>query len=226
MESEIWLPVPGYETLYEASSYGKVRSLERKRRNGATVKGRILKGCPSKGYLRHTLHKDGKQKTPSAHRVVAITFIDNPNDLPSVNHKDGVKTNNVASNLEWCTPKDNTQHAIKVLGQRRPLDSEKCLICGKIFHAWRANTCCSVKCGLAYRHRYRPGVGISNYRGVTKREGKWKAYILVNSKKMNIGTYATELEAAQVYNVKARELFGDDTYLNPIADLQKPSKDI
>jgi hypothetical protein len=43
---------------------------------------------------------------------------------------------------------------------------------------------------------------------------------------MNIGTYATELEAAQVYNVKARELFGDDTYLNPIADLQKPSKDI
>ena len=63
------------------------------------------------GYPTVTLRVLNVKQTPTVHRLVAKTFIANPYNLPEVNHKDGVKTNNFASNLEWSTGSDNVKHA-------------------------------------------------------------------------------------------------------------------
>lgn len=93
--TEEWRPVRGYEGLYEVSASGKVRS---------TKRGIILKPCfdGRKQYVHVNLWKDGVQKTTNVHRIVAMAFIPNPNGLPEINHIDEDKTNNAASNLEWC----------------------------------------------------------------------------------------------------------------------------
>lgn len=76
---------------------------------------RELKQYPkTHGYLYVTLFRDGKRYYLRVHRLVAEAFIPNPDNLPEVNHKDENKTNNFASNLEWCTSHDN-----KVYGSRR-----------------------------------------------------------------------------------------------------------
>ena len=65
------------------------------------------------GYMMVNLRKEGKVKMASVHRLVALTFIPNPENLPMVNHIDGVKTNNAIENLEWCTNRDNVLHAVR-----------------------------------------------------------------------------------------------------------------
>ena len=66
------------------------------------------------GYLSVCLHKDGNRKHFQVHRIVATAYIDNPFNLPTVNHKDGVKNNNDVSNLEWMSYSDNIKHAYKL----------------------------------------------------------------------------------------------------------------
>ena len=101
MKNESWKTVTDYEGLYEVSDQGRVRSLK-------FGKEKILKpGKTPNGYLRVTLYKDRKRKQMSVHRLVAQAFIPNPLNLETVNHRDEVKTNNFASNLEWMTHKDN-----------------------------------------------------------------------------------------------------------------------
>lgn len=63
------------------------------------------------GYLRVTTKYKGKSRNAVVHRLLAIAFIPNPNQLPQVNHIDGIKTNNSIDNLEWCTNQDNSDHA-------------------------------------------------------------------------------------------------------------------
>jgi hypothetical protein len=78
------------------------------------TKNRVLKTSDASGYRIYGLIlKSGKRKTILEHRLFAICFIDNPEDKEQVNHIDGVKTNNLLSNLEWMTPKENIRHAIK-----------------------------------------------------------------------------------------------------------------
>jgi hypothetical protein len=102
---EIWKPVPGFEGLYEVSTEGAVRSLPGKKTHS---KGRTLRlTANSYGYLVVGLRKDGKAKQFTVHRLVAMTFIPNPLELPQVNHKDEDKTNNHVENLEWCDAKYN-----------------------------------------------------------------------------------------------------------------------
>ena len=104
---EQWKAIAGYEGLYEVSDKGRVKSLG----NNKFGKEKILK--PQKtydGYLQVDLYKDGKLKHSKVHRLVAEAFIQNPNNLYTVNHKDEVKTNNVASNLEWMSRKDNNNY--------------------------------------------------------------------------------------------------------------------
>lgn len=119
---EVWRPIPGYEGYYEASSFGTVRSLDRvtKKRHYSgiyhmiKIKGRNLKPNPAKdGYLHIALSVNGEVTRAQLHRVIALTFIDGGSGILVVNHKDGDKTNNAISNLEWCTPQQNQQHAIK-----------------------------------------------------------------------------------------------------------------
>lgn len=93
------------ETNYEVSSEGQVRNKQTKQIKSLRYS--------NKGYARVTLYPSGK--TYSVHRLVAENFIINPNNYPSVNHKDGNKANNRLENLEWCTPKQNTGHAIDVI---------------------------------------------------------------------------------------------------------------
>jgi hypothetical protein len=69
------------------------------------------------GYLKTAFRVDGKRYYRRVHRIVALTFIDNPNNYPVVNHKNGVKDDNRAENLEWCTVQQNTQHGFDVLGR-------------------------------------------------------------------------------------------------------------
>ena len=92
---------------------GKVFSVPRKGANNSNRKGRFLKeSFDKRGYARVTLSPN--QNTIAVHRMVAITFIANPDNLPQVNHKDGNKLNNKAENLEWCTNAENMAHAIKI----------------------------------------------------------------------------------------------------------------
>lgn len=109
---EVWKDIEGYEGLYQVSNKGRVKSLERTVWTGRgyyqTLPERILKPCKdSRGYLYVNLCKEGKRKTCRIHRLVAQAFIDNPDNLPEVNHIDEDKENNAIENLEWCTSKDN-----------------------------------------------------------------------------------------------------------------------
>lgn len=116
---EIWKDVNGYE--YQVSNKGNVRSKDKHQFFWNSVKNceRVLKGRLLKpykyesGYLIVTLYKNGKPKPILVHRLVAETFIENPLNKKEVNHIDCDKGNNNVSNLEWVTPKENMQHAIK-----------------------------------------------------------------------------------------------------------------
>lgn len=117
MIKEIWRPIKGYENLYEISNHGRIKGVDRyvKGRYGNLrfQKGHIRKATyNNRGYQAIPLCKDGKYKTFLVHRLVAETFIPNPDNLPEVNHKDENKENNYVDNLEWCTRKYNMNYGI------------------------------------------------------------------------------------------------------------------
>ena len=103
-------PIRGYEGMYEVDNLARVFSIERVKTvndNGRVydkpIQAKQLRqGMHSKGYKVVTLTKDGVSKTHFVHRLVAEAFIENPNGLPMINHKDEDKTNNLPENLEWC----------------------------------------------------------------------------------------------------------------------------
>ena len=92
----------GCESKYKISSNGNCYSYFLNRNLKPTI--------DTNGYLLYKLSKDGKQYTIRAHRLVALHFIDNPYNLPQVNHKDEDKTNNNVNNLEWCDAKYNINY--------------------------------------------------------------------------------------------------------------------
>jgi DNA-binding XRE family transcriptional regulator len=113
---EIWKQVPEYPD-YEASSLGNIRSLDkivpkwnapfyRKR------KGKILKkSIGTNGYYYISMYKDKKQKSFKVARVIAQTFLNNPRNLPEVNHINSNRTDDRVQNLEWCNRSQNMKHA-------------------------------------------------------------------------------------------------------------------
>ena len=118
--AEIWKDIQGYEGLYQVSNLGRVKSLGRfieSRLKGVDKvwkAERILKTCKrTNGYIGVGLRKNGKGKNFNIHRLVAIAFLDNPENKPQVNHIDGNKKNNNVSNLEWVTNSENQKHAYK-----------------------------------------------------------------------------------------------------------------
>lgn len=112
----VWKYIPGYEGYYEVSNKGLVRSVERivKGRFGgvAVRRGVLLRPGKSKtGYMRCLLVKDNVRKNIGVHRLVALAFIPNPDNKKTVNHINGIKTDNRVENLEWCTVAENNRHA-------------------------------------------------------------------------------------------------------------------
>ena len=122
--TEIWLPIEGYENLYEVSNLGRVRRLESfvTGKNGVKQKfpGKILKPGTARGYLFVNLSKNGIQRPFYIHRLVSAAFLPDSDKKFQVNHRDENKQNNSVENLEWCSAKENLNY-----GTRNKRISEK-----------------------------------------------------------------------------------------------------
>lgn len=139
---EIWKDIPRYEGIYQASTFGRIRSIDRKITTNGNCKivhqrsrtGRILvQREQNGGYYIVSISVNGKRKVCTVHRLVAKTFLDNTNNFRDVNHKDGNKKNNNIDNLEWISHSDNIKHSYHQLNQKRHFKSIKCIETGIIY---------------------------------------------------------------------------------------------
>lgn len=116
--NEIWKDIKGYEGLYQVSNFGNVKSVDRisKHSNGdLTLKGKLLKSVKnSRGYLQVDLCKNGKIKKILIHRLVAQTFLPNPDNKPHIDHINTITTDNRVINLRWVTQKENINNPLTI----------------------------------------------------------------------------------------------------------------
>lgn len=110
---EEWKDINGYEELYQVSNYGNVRRIKYDTNYRKTPKIKNLTKTINNGYFAVSLFLQQNKKTVKVHRLVAQAFIDNPDNLPEVNHKDENKLNNNVDNLEWCTRKYNNNYGTR-----------------------------------------------------------------------------------------------------------------
>ena len=109
---EIWKNIENFEGFYQVSNFGNIKSCNRIV-NGQLLKGKTRKPRLKNGYYRISLQKNMKRQEFGVHKLVSMMFIDNPENKPIVNHKDGNKLNNHVANLEWVTYSENSIHAHK-----------------------------------------------------------------------------------------------------------------
>ena len=115
--TEIFVPINGYEELYEIGNLGTIRSLPKYRGTNYTcpIPAQNMKWKDNgRGYMQVSLCKASKKKQHYVHILVATHFVNNPDNLPEVNHADGNKMNNAFHNLEWATRKSNEEHAWRI----------------------------------------------------------------------------------------------------------------
>ena len=149
--TEKWLPVAGYEGLYEISNLGRLKSLKKilklKGNHTLIYEERImkLKVSETRRYYQVKLYKEAVYKYWFIHRLVAFHFIENVQNKPQINHKNGIKTDNRVENLEWCTNQENITHSVvtglkritKVFGKTGDLSGvSKSVICTRTNKRW------------------------------------------------------------------------------------------
>ena len=186
---EEWKPIEGYEGLYEVSNLGRVKSIERNvpfRGSSITMHGKVLKPYANEnGYCFVVLYQNTRQKRHKIHRLVAETFIPNPEKKKCINHVDGNKKNNRVDNLEWCTHSENNKHAHDN-GLIKPKNIAKGL--WNPDNANKNNT--SGRKGVCY----------------DKRKKKWMAQITINRKHIFLGYFNKIEDAIKAREEKEREL--------------------
>ena len=122
--------IPGYEGLYSITSCGKVWGHKQKH----FLKQRKLHD----GYIQVVLYKNNKREPWLAHRLVALTYIPNPNNFPCVNHKDEVKDHNWINNLEWCTHSYNARYGTAIQRANEKLHKQvMCNETGECFNSYK-----------------------------------------------------------------------------------------
>lgn len=134
MFKEVWKDIVGFEGIYEVSNQGKVRRFDNQKIKAAPLN--------AYGYPQVSLYKNGKVYLRRVHRLVAMAFIPNPNNLPMINHKDEVPTNNNVDNLEWCDAKYNVNYGSG--NEKRALSHSKPVLqyslSGDLIREWRSAT--------------------------------------------------------------------------------------
>lgn len=163
---EEWKDVVNYEGYYQVSNLGRIKSLDRVivDKNGVEMQipSIIKKLQKSKtGYWCIELWRHNKLKYVKVHRLIADAFIPNPENKPQVNHIDSNRLNNDISNLEWCTPSENTIHAVRLGRIKSPMVGMKGLftarnkpviqlsISGVILKEFMSQTAAAIELGLS-----------------------------------------------------------------------------
>lgn len=119
--NEVWQDVQGFESIYQVSTMGRVRSLKK-----GIIK--ILTPCINNmGYLILTFYANGKQKTFHVHKLVANTFIPRIEGKTYIDHINGIKTDNRVDNLRWCTAKENANFELSIENRKKAMRK----VCGK-----------------------------------------------------------------------------------------------
>ena len=149
LAQERWMPIANTNGIYDVSNLGRVRSWtgtspKPKRHDKPRLLSRILQRI---GYYAVTLYyPDGTHRIEMVHRLVASAFIPNSDDLPCINHKDEIKTNNRVDNLEWCTYKYNASYGTCV--ERIKSKLNKAVVCVETGERWKSVNECAESIGM------------------------------------------------------------------------------
>lgn len=120
MIKEIWKDIPNYERKYKASNLGRIKTLNFKK----TGKEKIMSIQTTGNYNHIILHKNGKKKNFSIQKLIALTFIPNPNNYNEINHKDENTRNNHVDNLEWCNHTYNINYGNRTKKAKEKLSTK------------------------------------------------------------------------------------------------------
>ena len=180
---EIWKDIPGFKGLYQASNQGRIRSLDKKVKykntsGTALRKGKVLSPkTTNTGYLEVVLMKNLVRYNKRVHRLIALTFIPNPNGYNIINHINENKKDNSVENLEWCTIKQNSEAYTCKRNVFYQYNLE-----GKLIHIWNsftraAKSICGDKTGIQHcccsKLKTYKGF-IWTYNPVCKEDLKWR----------------------------------------------------